>query len=105
VPVFRRMYYKTNGTTLFSLVTSSAAELFRKGYKVMPDHTRWIVQRQDNASSDFHIRLNSCHPGLSQATRLLSACGECETVEAAGIVYRFVSEMARDNTLHRLRFR
>jgi hypothetical protein len=71
----------------------------------MSDHTRWIVQRQDNASSDFHIRLNFCHPGLSQATRLLATCGECEIVEAAGIVYRFVSVVARDNALHRLRFK
>jgi hypothetical protein len=76
---------------------------FRKGYKAVSDHTRWIVQRQDNASSDFHIRLNFYHSGLIQAIRLLANCSECEIVEAAGIVYRFVSVVARDNALHRLR--
>jgi hypothetical protein len=103
VPVFRKMYYKTNGTTLFSLVTSSAAELFRKGYEVMSDHTRLMVRTQGNGSGAYHIRLDLGHPDHHRASRLLSACGGREIFEWAGTVYRFITIVARDNALDLVR--
>jgi hypothetical protein len=69
----------------------------------MPDYTRSMARTQVNGFGAYHIRLDVDHPDFHRASRLVLACGGCEVVEAAGMVCRFITLVARDNALHLVR--
>jgi hypothetical protein len=69
----------------------------------MFDHNHFMALTQSKGSGTYHVRLDLGHPDLHRASRLLSACGGSEAVQAAGMVYRFITIAARDNALHLVR--
>jgi hypothetical protein len=72
---------------------------------MMSAHLRFIVQKQDKGPGAYHIRLSLGHPSHRQASRLLFACGGRAVVEAAGIVYRFITIVSRDHALDLVRLK
>jgi hypothetical protein len=69
----------------------------------MYHRARPMALTRGNTRGAYYIRLDVAHPDFHRACGLISACGGCEVVEAAGMVHTFITMATRDVALDLVR--